>query len=505
MNSENNEKEDRVADTSVDGTRADIGQDITERKHADERLREYEDVVEGLEEMIVAFDRDYRCLIANRSFLNYLHLEKEQVVGYLVSDFLDHETFDEIVRQELVECFQGKTVKCELRINRPSLGQRDLSLCGFPIEDPRGEGPGAVAGAAFILQDITERKRDAEALRENEERYRELFENAKDAIYVHDLSGRYTSLNRAAEKLSGYSREEILGKHFSNFVAPRDLKYARTNLCKKLDEENETIYEVDMVTRHGRRVPVEVSSRLIYEKGVAVGVQGTARDITDRKRAQEALQIYSHRLMEVQEAERESIARELHDEIGQDLTAVRVNLETLLRSHRDASWLGPVDESLVMVNEALRRIRELSLELRPALLDDLGLASALRWYVDRYTQRTGIAAELLNGFEDNGRLSRELETACFRIAQEALTNIARHAQANSVSVQLECGLEKLFLTITDNGVGFDSGVLTGVSSASSMGLRGMKERALAVNGNIEIESTPDLGTRVRAIFPITRK
>lgn len=502
MNPGSNEKEEWVADSLADSTSPGTGQEITEREHAGERLREYENVVEGLEEMIVAVDRDYRCLIANRSFLNYLQLEKEQAVGYLVSEILDHETFAEIFRQELAECFQGKTVKYELKLNHPGLGHRHLALCGFPIEDPRGENS---VGAALILQDITESKREAEALRQSEERYRELFENAKDAIYVHDLSGRYTALNRAAEKLSGYSREEILGKHFSNFVAPRDLKYARTNLCKKLDEENETIYEVEMVTKQGRRVPVEVSSRLIYEKGVAVGVQGTARDISDRKRAQDVLQIYSQRLVEVQEAERENIAREFHDEIGQDLTAVRINLEALLSSHRDASWLGPVDESLVIINEALRRIDELSLELRPALLDDLGLASALRWYVDRYTQRTGIAAELLNGFEDNGRLSRELENACFKIAQEALTNIAHQAQANHVSVQLECGLEKLFLTITDNSVGFEAGVPTVQSSASSLVLRGMKEQALAVNGHIEIESTPKLGTRVRAIFPITRK
>src|ERR1700682_70966 len=159
MNPGNNEKEGRVVDTSVDGTSPGTIQDIIERKHAGERLREYENVVEALEEMILAVDRDYRCLIANRSFLNYLHLERAQVVGYLVSEFLDHETFEQIVRQELVECFRGNTVKCELRLNLPGLGQRDLSLCGFALEDPPGEGPGAVAGAGFFLQDLTERTR----------------------------------------------------------------------------------------------------------------------------------------------------------------------------------------------------------------------------------------------------------------------------------------------------------------------------------------------------------
>ena len=139
-----------------------------------------------------------------------------------------------------------------------------------------------------IARDITERRRAEEALRESEERYRELFENAKDAIYVHDLSGRYVSVNRATEALSGYRREEIIGRHFSNFVAPTHLKNARENLCRKLDDARETAYEVDIVTRDRRRVPVEIVSRLIYENGIPVGIQGTARDITERRRAQEA-------------------------------------------------------------------------------------------------------------------------------------------------------------------------------------------------------------------------
>jgi PAS domain S-box-containing protein len=221
--------------------------------------------------------------------------------------------------------------------------------------------------------DITERKRLEEALKqceaqlteaqadlgESEERYRALFENAKDAIYVHDLSGRYITVNRAAEKLSGFTRNEIIGKHFSNFVNPKDLKYARTNLCKKLDDEGETIYEVDIVTKAGRRVPVEISSRLIYENGVAVGVQGTARDITERRHAQEALRTYSQRLIEAQEAERQSIARELHDEIGQVLTAVRINLQSVQRLCQKDDCLSHIDESIMMVDEALARVREL--------------------------------------------------------------------------------------------------------------------------------------------------
>jgi signal transduction histidine kinase len=288
-------------------------------------------------------------------------------------------------------------------------------------------------------------------------------------------------------------------------VAPSNLKHARTNLCKKLDDENETIYEVFMITKDRRTVPVEVSSRLIHEKGVAVGVQGIVRDITERKRAQEALQTFSRRLIEAQEAERQHIARELHDEIGQILTAVKINLQSIQRLAPDSAWLPPLDESVGIVDEALGRVRELSIELRPSLLDDLGLSAALRWYVDRYAQRSGIRAEVVNGFEEDGRLSRELETACFRIAQEALTNVARHAKASSVSVHLERSREKLLLTISDDGMGFDvEGLFSNASTVAALGLRGMEERALALGGEIEIESALQKGTRIRATFPFMR-
>jgi signal transduction histidine kinase len=261
-----------------------------------------------------------------------------------------------------------------------------------------------------------------------------------------------------------------------------------------------------MITKDRQVVPVEVSSCLVYENGVAVGVQGVVRDITERKRAQEALQTYTRRLIEAQEAERQHIARELHDEIGQVLTAVKMNLQSIQRSSSDAAWVPPLAESVDIVDEALGRVRELSIELRPSLLDDLGLSAALRWYVDRYAQRTGIRAEVINGFEEDSRLPRDLETACFRIAQEALTNVARHARAERVSICLERSRERVLLSIIDDGVGFNVETLFhSASVVAALGLRGMEERALAVSGKIEIESALTRGTSIRATFPLKRR
>ena len=359
---------------------------------------------------------------------------------------------------------------------------------------------------AELEERIAERNYVETALRQSEERYRELFENARDAMYVHNLEGTYVSINHAAEKLSGYSREEIIGHKFSEFIAAEHLKEVREHFCGKLAQRGETTYEVDVIAKDGRRVPVEVSSRAIYENGAVVGIQGTARDITERKQAQDALQMFSRQLIEAQEDERRRIARELHDQIGQVLTAVKMNLHTVQRVCDDSEATAHIKDNVEAVDEALRLVRDLSVDLRPPLLDDLGLVTALRWYVDRYAKRTGVVADVVVEMQDpNERFSRELETACFRIAQEALTNVARHARANCVLVRLVKEEHCLFLSVKDNGVGFNPETLRKrAPRAATLGLLGMTERAHAAGGTIEIDSraSKGRGTELRLKLPL---
>jgi PAS domain S-box-containing protein len=357
---------------------------------------------------------------------------------------------------------------------------------------------------AELEQIIVERERAEVALRESEERYRELFENAKDAIYVHDLKGTYLKINRAAEELSGYTREEIVGHNYVEFLAAEHVKFVRQGFCANLAQQGETSYEVDVIAKDGRRVPVEVSSRAIYENGNIVGVQGMARDITERKLAQDTLQMFSRQMIQAQEDERRRIARELHDQIGQILTAVKMNLYTVQQFCRASEAGSYVKENIEAVDETLRLVRDLSIDLRPPVLDDLGLVTALRWYVDRYTQRTGLNVDVVCELPDfNERFSRDLETACFRIAQEALTNVVRHANADEVTVQLNKDGNILVLTVKDNGLGFDPKSLRKHSPrAATLGLISMQERAHAAGGTIEIESAHSRGTEIRFTAPL---
>ncbi|HET6853627.1 MAG TPA: PAS domain-containing sensor histidine kinase, partial [Pyrinomonadaceae bacterium] len=246
-------------------------------------------------------------------------------------------------------------------------------------------------------------------------------------------------------------------------------------------------------------VPVEVSCRAIYENGLMVGVQGTGRDITERRLAQDALQMFSRQLIEGQEDERRRIARELHDQIGQVLTAIKMNLHAVQQDCNTTEARSHVKDNIEAVDEALRLVRDLSIDLRPPLLDDLGLVTALRWYVDRYAKRTGLNVDVVIELPDeNDRFSRELETACFRIAQEALTNIVRHAQASRVLVQLSKAEGTLCLSIKDDGVGFNvEGLRNRAPRVATLGLISMQERAHAAGGTVDIDSAPSRGTEVR--------
>ena|SRR2546428_5391603 len=223
--------------------------------------------------------------------------------------------------------------------------------------------------------------------------------------------------------------------------------------------------------------------------GEIIGTLGIGVDVTDRKRAGEEL---AHRLLEAQEGERRSIARELHDDFGQVLTAIRLSLQGGAHAA----------ESIQLVDDAIQRMRDLALDLRPAILDDLGLEAALRWYVAREAGRAGLAFRL-DISSIGTRLAPALETACFRLVQEALTNVVRHGHAEEVEVKLEASEGEVRVSISDDGKGFDvRAARRRAVAGGSQGLLIMEERASLAGGKLEIRSGRATGTTVAARIPI---
>ncbi len=215
--------------------------------------------------------------------------------------------------------------------------------------------------------------------------------------------------------------------------------------------------------------------------------------------ARERMRVLSQRLVEVQETERRYLARELHDEVGQLLTGLKLRLAMARRLPQEEA-AGLIDESLAGLNELMTRVREMSLNLRPAVLDDLGLLAALQWHFDRFMAHTGIKIDFRHEGLKGIRFSPPIETAAFRIVQEAMTNIARHAQAAAARVDVLVDPEKLQVRIADNGCGFD--LDAALAARASNGLTGMSERALLAGGCLTIESKRNGGTILLAAFPL---
>jgi signal transduction histidine kinase len=242
------------------------------------------------------------------------------------------------------------------------------------------------------------------------------------------------------------------------------------------------------------------------EEGQPWFIHGVAFDISELKRAEaagleyaERLKFLSRRLMEVQETERRNIALELHDEIGQVLTGLKLTLEMGARLPVEEISSG-LAEARVLVNELMARVRKLSLDLRPAMLDDLGLLPALLWHFEHYTAQTQVRVNFKHSGLERRRFGPEVETAAYRMVQEALTNAARHAQVRDVTVRLSTHPQTLWIEIEDRGQGFDVEAVLNASETS--GLAGMRERAVLLGGSLTIESQPGAGTRLTAELSI---
>jgi PAS domain S-box len=356
-----------------------------------------------------------------------------------------------------------------------------------------------------INRDITEQKRAEEALRQSEERFSKAFHSSPAALSIALLEdGRLLEVNAAFLRMTGFSREEVIGRSTLE-LGLWDSRH-RSMMAKALRERGAVVdFEIKFRKKSGEVRDALLSVELIQLGLGEPSVLGIAQDVTERNRAEEALQSYPRHLIEAQEAERQSIARELHDQIGQVLTAIHLNLQAVWTTCESNEARALIDEGVAIVDEALGQVRNLSFELRPSLLDDLGLATALRWYTDRFTQRTAIrSTTTINLPEPPARLTRELETACFRIVQEALTNVVRHARAKNVSIRLQKRNGEIRLTVKDDGSGFDAHSQNLAPFTSHVGLRGMRERALALGGRLDVRSSPR-GTRISATFPIESK
>ena len=342
-----------------------ISRNITERKRAEERLREYEKAVEGAEDMIGVVDREYRFLLANRQYLRMRNLTREQVVGRFIPNVLGKEVFETVIKPKLDECFQGKVVRYEMKFSYPTVGERDLLLSYFPIEADNG----TIDRAACILHDIT-----------------------------------------------------------------------------------------------------------------------------DRKRAEDALSLMTRKLIEAQEQERSRIGRELHDDLSQRLGLLAMELEQLRNNPVDVS--NSIQQLLQETIALSDDVQALSHELHSSKLEYLGVVSGMKSWCREFSERQKMEVDFRS--EVSRPLPFEIGLSLFRVLQEALNNAFRHSGVKRVEVQVTEQSNEVHLLVRDSGKGFD---IEAARQGSGLGLTSMQERIRLINGTIAFESIPMVGTTIHVRVP----
>jgi PAS domain S-box-containing protein len=404
-------------------------------------------------------------------------------------------------------------------------------------------------GVAF--EDVTDRKLAEQILRDSEERFRLLVQGVQEyAIFQLDPMGHVVSWNAGAERLKGYGFEEIIGKHFSVFYPQEDqMNDKPQGLLAKAARYGQSEDEGWRIRKDGSRFWANVVITALRDpKENLLGFAKLTRDMTERREKEEALtkvkellelrveqrtavltrvnhelrtevaerqraeeqlrasldqlRALTARLQTVREEERTSISREIHDELGQACTAIKMDLALIGRrlTKRQTQLRSKVDSAIQLVDSTIATLRRIASELRPRTLDDLGLPAALESQAQDFESRTGIRCTVALP-QELFTLDADTSTAIFRIFQESLTNVARHAQATRVEARLEQDDNRILFQVFDNGRGFDP---EEAKTRRSLGLVGMQERALLLNGNLKIEGLPGAGTTMTLTIPLPR-
>ena len=385
---------------------------------------------------------------------------------------------------------------------------------------------------SVLISQRTKLKLEREKLalaRASEKKYSDLFHNVSDIVYVHSLDGGILQVSRAVTRLLGYGSEELVGRSVREFVRPR-YREAFDSYLRRISTWNSREELVGIIPlasrRDGALYLFEFRSSLIQEDSRTIAVRGIARDVTDRmarerelrrserrtsallvesRRMQDNLALLSREILKVQEEERLRVSRELHDDMGQILAAITMNLEIVSREllSDQAVIKKRIADTRVLIDQVFECVRRFLRELRPETIDQLGLLPAIRQYAHEFTDRTGIEV-VLKEHQVVEKLGSEQKLALYRIAQESLTNTAKHAHAQCVTIAISKENHSVVVEIRDDGEGFDQteNRRTEISTKTHLGLLGMRERASLVGGEFSVQSRKLEGTLIRVSLPL---
>ena len=491
---------------------AKVTRDLTGWRQANERVRESEERLQAFTNhspaMMFLKDAGGRYRFVNQRLLARFGLRHEQILGRRDEEVFPDRKARQFAASDADVLAKRSAVELEQAIATAE-GERIHIIVKFPVFDATG----AVSGIGGVVTDITERKRSEQALLEQRTLLAEAQKVAGLGCWEWEPGTGRMTWSEELYRIFGVAAKDMppTFEAYLERVHPADRVLTATALARALAEGRGFIREERIVRPDGGERIIRTHGEIVRDGGGrVVKLVGACLDATESRNAEIAqraaaasLQSLTRRLVEVEEAERRRIAGELHDRVGQNLSALNINLDIVLGALGDGAAPDVrmrLRDSLGLVDGTLQTIEDVMADLRPPLLEEYGLGAALAWYAEEFAKRTAIIVELDDlARERNRGLRREAGVALFRIAQEALNNVAKHANANRIWLRLEVQDEQMWLSIRDDGSGFDPAAAE--ARASRLGMTTMKERIVAVGGSLELESAPGKGTTLTTRVP----
>jgi PAS domain S-box-containing protein len=494
-----------------DGRAIAIARDIRERKKAEQALVTSEEtrrlIMNSALDAIICMDQTGIITDWTVQAENIFGWKKEEVTGKPLAEIIIPEKYREMHRrglQRYMETREGPVLNRLIEISALNRAGKE-----FPIE--LSIIPINQSGSEFFcgfVRDITERITAQRQIEKEKKLSDQIIESLPGLFYLIDEQGNYLRWNRLKETITGYSYEEMSRKNSLDFFEGEE-KELILKAIQAGFRNGTTSAEAHIVSRTGTRT-------LFYFTGIAIEYEGkrclmgTGIDISDRKKAEaeleasyEAVRKLTGHLQNIREEERAHMAREIHDELGQQLTVLKMDISWLnkkIDTSNEPVVGQKMKDLLSMLDGTVKTVRRISSELRPSMLDDLGLAAAMEWQLSEFEKRSGIRTSFDDPTEDI-ILPEAVKTCLFRIFQESLTNVARHANASTIHVDLHLGDSDLILQISDDGKGFDKQKISG---KRTLGILGMRERTSMIGGSYEIKSSPGKGTIVTVSVPLEK-
>lgn len=452
-------------------------------------------------ECIKLMDAECKLLDINTAGLKMLEADSlEQMYGQSLLPVVADEQ-KSAVAQLVNNVFAGISGRLEFEMITLKGNHRWCEINAVPFRDAEGK----IINALGVTRDITEKKKAEIELKQNEEKYRTLIEQAVDAIALYDVSGKVLDVNTGSVNLLGYTKQELIGMSLKEILTEDEMQNNPVRY-DVLEQGKSTVKQRKMRRKDGSIVETEVRSQKLPD-GRFLSV---IRDLTERITAEkelaesyEAIRKLTSYLQNIREEERTNIAREIHDELGQQLTVLKMDVSWLKKKIAvpDEPVKSKLKDLTTMLDETVKTVRRISSELRPSLLDDLGLVAAMEWQLGEFEKRSGMITNFVYSGDDL-QLPDITKTSLFRIFQESLTNIARHSHAKRVTVSIAQKDDNILLSIADNGKGFDK---QKVADKRTLGILGMKERIAMIGGKYEIKSHPGKGTEVIVLVPLNNR